>query len=365
MRKPGVALAVIVIAAQACGGTPPDGSTDGGSAGSGPATSSSTASGGGGGFTDAGSSGGGGAICGPGEQGAPVTVFTTGASIPVALAAAAGSLYLGSGPIGTEDPPTPAFIRLDSCFEGAFLAEGYLDSPYALTAGADAVYFRTTRVPLGGGAIKELSPIYVDVAAVAVDAVALYWLQRDGYGGQGAVGSLWKAPLGGGVPVELAAGQPNPHAVVVAGGYAYWTNSGTRQPGSGAWNQDGALLRIALAGGAPEVLASALARPTGLVGTADRLCFATSEDGAIRTMSFQGGPVTTLLMGGSNPWGLALDGGDLYWTESIPTGAVRRISLAGGSAVTIAASEKSPAGIAVSGAYVYWAVQNGVRRAAK
>jgi hypothetical protein len=67
----------------------------------------------------------------------------------------------------------------------------------------------------------------------------------------------------------------------------------------------------------------------------------------------------------ADPWGIAVDGANVYWTNQ-RAGTVKKVPLSSGPSVTIAAAEVQPSGIAVDATHVYWVnyTQSGaVRRA--
>ena len=85
---------------------------------------------------------------------------------------------------------------------------------------------------------------------LAVDGTNVYWTNFSD-------GTVMKTPARSGGPITaLASGQDSPASIAVDGTYAYWTNAGLHATGS----DRGLVMRVALAGGSPEVLATRVIR---------------------------------------------------------------------------------------------------------
>ena len=136
-------------------------------------------------------------------------------------------------------------------------------------------------------------------------------------------GSLSSSPAGGGLDagcsagrclVILASGQLQPGDVAVNPSGVYWTNQG-----SYVGNNSGSVMSVPLGGGALTTVAS-----------------------------------------GQSPYGIAVDGTSVYWTEfaNLPDGgvlgAVKKASLGGGAPTVFASGSTGCLGIAVNAKVVSW-----------
>jgi hypothetical protein len=101
-----------------------------------------------------------------------------------------------------------------------------------------------------------------------------------------------------------------------------------------------------------------------LVADTDTLYFVTEGDGHVRSVPKAGGEVTTLALGQQGPYGLAMDGSILYWTNQAadpstgacdePRGSVVGMSLEEGIPVVLAEGLGCPLDIAVDESGLYW-----------
>jgi sugar lactone lactonase YvrE len=73
--------------------------------------------------------------------------------------------------------------------------------------------------------------------------------------------------------------------------------------------------------------------------------------GQVYQYPLNGAVATTLASSQMQPFGIAVDGAYVYWTEST---TVRRVPISGGSATDIATSQARPWAIAIDATGVYW-----------
>lgn len=193
---------------------------------------------------------------------------------------------------------------------------------------------------------------------IAVDATNVYW-------GDSGTGAVWRCAVGGcnDAPTQIASAGSGPvQGVAIDSSSVYWTTSA-------------ALYKCPLGGcgGSPTLLLSGLMGDAGISGGWDIAVDSTSvylaihqPVGAVQKCATAGcnGSPTTLASGAAQDWpsGIAVSGGNVYWTlEGKPAaanGAVLTCSVAGcATPTTLVAGLGVPTGIAVD-ATSYYAVSN-------
>jgi len=147
----------------------------------------------------------------------------------------------------------------------------------------------------------------------------------------------------------LSTGFVPPGRLAINANDAYWTNG------------DGTIRSVPLAGGTTVTLATGLSQPMGIAVDAQNV-YAVSQDGRIVSAPLSGaGTVTVLAQTQPNPYALAIDATNVYWSN-VATGAgngsIMACAKAGcGQAPTTLASGihvQYPYGLTVSGGNVYW-----------
>jgi hypothetical protein len=199
------------------------------------------------------------------------------------------------------------------------------------------VYWRQSGVvwkrPVWGGTPAQIASGLIGVTSVAADADGVYWTDND---------SVKVLRAGAAAPVEVAKPVDSPRAVATDGSFIYWASGA--DPGSEIWKAskwDFARTRIADAQNGPAHIAAdasgvywsnandgkVLAYVSSTVGVistqagaGDLALDATSiylvaAAGVVRAMK-NGSAADLVLAAGGSPQSIALDAGNVYWTDS-------------------------------------------------
>ena len=205
-------------------------------------------------------------------------------------------------------------------------------------------------------------------SSIATDGINLYFADATG-------GSIVMVPAAGGTATTLATGQSSPGGIAVDGANVYWTNKGTNavaaDGGVGAYNQDGTVLQVPIAGGTPITLAMNQDFPVGIAVMGSVVYWVNSSGGTVMSAPVgpvDGGSVTTLVTGQASPWAIAASAvtQSIYWLDrgtvqnEHTDGALVRMTpepaqLPDGGAITVlTAGLQDPAGIALDSTNIYW-----------
>lgn len=144
-------------------------------------------------------------------------------------------------------------------------------------------------------------------------------------------------------PVETLATGLSPRRLLIDASFAYVSD------------HNAGIVRVPLAGGAPESIAKPASAPEAIAIDATRICWATHDGGSsfeIGCSPKTGGAPTVLSSGTAGYLGIAIDGTDAYFTRS--DGVVGRVPLTGGAVTTLSTGESKPTTIGVDASEVFW-----------
>jgi hypothetical protein len=191
---------------------------------------------------------------------------------------------------------------------------------------------------------------------LAVSGNDLFWtdFQPD------TVGGIFGAAISDGTPVLLTASVNYPFRIAMDDTHVYWTDEGT------LGSPDGAVQRMPVGGGTPEIIADELPTPRGLVldinnGRATSVFWTIfDQSGTVMRAEVEGGgsigAVQTLVTSQSLPNHVTLDEVYIYWTNR-GDGTVMRLpkdASPGATPFKLAENQRSPGEIAVDGDFIYW-----------
>jgi hypothetical protein len=196
--------------------------------------------------------------------------------------------------------------------------------------------------------------LYTDVTGplnVTVDASYLYWTNNQS-------GSIWRVPIAGGAPTQLASGPAGAWGIAVDSAQVYWTNQ-----------KSNTVMMAPLAGvtgtEAPVTIASGQAQPLGIAVNSSYVMWSNWSDGTVSAVPLgqaadAGAPIH-LATGQAHPRQLRLaDPQNLYWGSDSNPGSVIAgnlpMLLAGGTPRTVASGggSRNVYGIATNSVNVYW-----------
>jgi hypothetical protein len=140
----------------------------------------------------------------------------------------------------------------------------------------------------------------------------------------------------------------------------YWTSStasGSVRKASISYQQPP---RVTLSLGTPVVIASNQDTPGWLASDEANLYWVNMGSGSIAKVSKSGGAVTTLATGQDKPFGIVVNGSQVFWTNR--SGTVMTVSTEGGDLATLASGQDAPYAVAADATGVYWTNNDSVMR---
>ncbi|HZO14078.1 MAG TPA: hypothetical protein VFB62_12490 [Polyangiaceae bacterium] len=261
------------------------------------------------------------------------------------------------------------------------------EGPDAIAVDGEDVYFSTKdgfikRVPIDGGTAGIVASGHYAVPAIALSDQLMWWSVYNAP----PVGAIWRAEKSGANAQVLVSDQNLPTEVVYTGAHIYWSTTGAggqirrADPLTGAgvevaedseaffFSIDGDWLFFTMNYTAPGPtgqvwgvqlsppytrvdIAQGLFKPAAIAANSTQVVWAQEGDGLIASASPPAYSVSTVSTGGTAPRDVALDGGNIYWTDP---GGGRVMKVMNGDETVLAAGDGTPRNIAVDATSVYW-----------
>jgi hypothetical protein len=306
----------------------------------------------------------------PPSEGGDGTTTTPGSDASDATSVATGDSGDGANGGGTDGSRPCTDTQMDShncgrcghdclggaCVQGHCQAVALVSSDAGVTpfglAQDDAYLYWTdlkatgsvNRTSKDAGSTLPVSPSAVYPRTVVVDdAGVVFWGESSG---------IYRCAHTGcsGNPLLVATGN-SVSSLAIDGNFVYWSEGapqilrahqyGSNETGATLWQGDAATNEVAADG--------------------QRVYF-TAQDGLLHAIGVDGGAPATASWGNplsSGSQGIAVYGGDVYWTVADPTqGSILAAPTSTLTVGTVAASQQDPQPVATDGANVYWANVN-------
>jgi len=227
-------------------------------------------------------------------------------------------------------------------YEGSWSSSGYNDDG------------RVLKMPIEGGEVITLATGESFPRHIAVDANNIYWTTET---------DIRKMPITGGSPATLATSPGGLQSIAVDAHYVYWTTGWSR------------LMRVSLDGSEVTELVDDSAMSYGFSAIAldaTHIYWSSRGElgpnmGSVSKIPLEGGPITTLATGQSDPSRIAVDANNVYWTnvgdfnENV---GLMKVPIDGGDPVTLVSTKSSAyaqyaavAGVFVDEQSIYWTSQ--------
>jgi hypothetical protein len=243
------------------------------------------------------------------------------ASVPC-VAPCEGLCTDGRCTVTLAEIPSPVDIAVDG-------ANAYIASCLPDAAGGAVL-----SVPLGGGPSMTVATGAGCPVSLTLGDTSLY------VAGLGGAGNVAKVTRGGGTLTTLASNPDSVIGIAVDDANVYWATQG------------GSLVRVALGGGMPSVVASCQRTCTRPVVSAHRVFWGDPYAGSILTVPGDGGLPMLVTSGLETVSSLAVGGSEIYFANGYFVG---KAPLAGGAAATLGLPTGAPVNaIAVDDTSVYF-----------
>jgi hypothetical protein len=278
-------------------------------------------------------------------RGGPARNVMMSARRAVALGGGRVFLNSGNGVITTAAPDVAATAPFQGF--GRNIAARASD---VYVGTCDGTFGSVLDLPTSGAVPTSLAAVGC-MNDVALDATTLYGASIGGAKGGGVVvaAGIWAWPLGGARGVPLVGG-----ATSGAGDAAAGDGGTDAAPADGASGDAG----DAAPPYAPYAPVGVVADATHVYWTERGHGIAIPSDGALMKMPLAGGPPEVLVGGLHGPGDLALDGDTLYWAST--DGRIAKVNVAGGPPNVLATGQVDPLNVTVDATAVYWTNRGGV-----
>jgi hypothetical protein len=203
---------------------------------------------------------------------------------------------------------------------------------------------------LGGDCVNgQCQPILLatgqgSLSYIAIDATHVYWTEDTA-----GTGRVMRAPIEPGAPESLATSLTEPVGIVVAGGRVYHT----ARPAEGQtdlWVRD-------TDGGNASVVASGFVAAWALASN-DAFVYVTDRVGTVSRVPVGGGAASNIAGGQQEPFGIAVNGTNVFWANRAGT-TINRVPISGGAIAPAVGNLTNPVGVAASDDWVCWTEEAG------
>lgn len=204
-------------------------------------------------------------------------------------------------------------------------------------------------VPTSGGEVTDLATGLGGVNDIAVDETHLYWTE---FGLLDASGSVKRVPIEGGAVEVLATGTPEgttfdvffPLGIALDDAFVYWGESAG----------GGAVRTVPKDGGSVVDIGRGQSIDPSSIALDSTYAYISETGGRVLRLPLAGGSVEELATGLDQPFSMILNGNSLFWVSLLNSGAVSTLPKTGGSVTTLADGLFNPHSVAVRGPYAYY-----------
>jgi hypothetical protein len=195
----------------------------------------------------------------------------------------------------------------------------------------------------------ELANGQTSAAAIRVDAAGVYWSIA-----VASTGKIMKVALSGGTPVILADNQDFPNGICLANGAVYWA----------VWLAGGAIMSVPTGGGTVTTIKGASGLQLIDVAIHGGNAYTIAVEGLVlKVVAVPAGATTQLASGQNGPAGVVANANGVFWSNSGSAGGIMRAPIDGdgGTAPDTLASlpNVTPMEVALDDTHAYWVTRTG------